>query len=187
VHRSSPGLVLFSAVLACCCVGSAVAAPMGVVVATLALACTNNVDTPSGLSELLKGAAQLRPDDAKRFLKSNEGSAYWFKFDTGQMVAAIKAGGGCEIVSQEASRRDLESFVFEGFRQLQVPHRALTTERQNQFVRNTFAVTYKGTHLFLTIFGPDDPSLPGGIDVDVSREEHRPKHLSAQTNIEWPK
>jgi hypothetical protein len=103
VHRSCPGLVLFSAVLACCCVGSAVAAPMGVVVATFALACMNNVDTPSGLSELLKGAAQLRPDDAKRFLKSNEGSAYWFKFDTGQMVAAIKEGGGCEIVSQEAS------------------------------------------------------------------------------------
>ena len=168
-------------------VGSAVAAPMGVVVGTLALACMNNVDTPSGLSDLLKGAAQLRPDDAERFLKSNRGSAYLFKFDTGQMVAAIKEGGGCEIVSKEALRRDVEAFVFEGFRQWQVSYRVLAAEKQNQLVRNTFAVTRRGKHLFLTIFGPDDPLRPGGIDVDVSLEDHRPKHLSAQTSVEWPK
>jgi hypothetical protein len=102
------------------------------------------------------------------------------------MVATIKENGGCEIVSLEASRGDLQTFVFEGFRRGGIPYRVLAEEKQNQLVRNTYAVVYKGKRLFLTIFGPDDPSGRGGVDVDVSVADHPPKHLSPQAKVDWP-
>ena len=115
---------IFGLVVAFSCFvfSSAFAASMGVVVGSFAMACMNNVETPSGMSELNKGGVQLRPEHADPILKPDRGTAYLHKFDNGgEMVVAIKETGGCKIYSKEALRPDVDGLIFEIFRRERIP------------------------------------------------------------------
>lgn len=180
---------LASTFLVCCYIGNALAAPMGVVIGSFALACMNNVDTPSGLSALNKDGVQLLPEHADPFLKPDRGVAYLHKFDNGgQMIVGIKESGGCKVISKDALRQDVESMILEGFRRGSIPNRVLSIEKDNHdgLLRTTFVVSYHGKHLFLVIFGPDNPAQTGGVSVEVSPAAHPPQNISPQANISWP-
>ena len=174
------------ALLACVFVGSALAASMGAVVGSFAMACMNNVDAPSGLSELNKGGAKLRPEHAVPFLKPHRGSAYLHRFDNGgEMIVAIKDAGGCKIYSKEALRQDVDGLIFEIFRREGTPHRVLANQKEHLLTRTTLAVTYKGKRLFLVVFGPQGPKQ-AGIFVEVSPAGQPPENISPRSAIDWP-
>ena len=178
-----------STLVVCCYIGSAIAASMGIVVGSFALACMNNIDSPAELSVLNKDAAQLRPEHAAPVLKPDRGVGYLHKFDNGgQMIVGIKESGGCKILSMEALRPDVEGMILEGFRRGSIPNRVLAIHKDDQhhLVQTTFVVTYHGKHLFLVLLGPDNSSQAGGVSVEVSPASHPPQNVNPQANIAWP-
>ena len=146
----------------------------------------NKVGKPAEFSDLMvsQGATKLRPEHGDPFLKPDRGVVFWSKFDNGgQLLVGVKDTGGCKLASQEASRSDVEKMIIGEYASV-VRARLFGTETDGQLIQTTYAVVFRGTRMFVQVFGPKKENA--GASVEVWPAEPPPPMIKPGAKISWP-